>query len=176
MRLLALTIAILAMLSAGCASIRPEDAKGYKEAGPVSSVDVAGGRGGNAVMPDVRRLPITDWARPDIPLVYGPEVISVWIYPRPSRDGFIYREGVWAHMILKTFSWGMEQAKRESLPLNQAGDMSGRPLSVPVSDRSSTFTLPKSFEDGWKDFGSRRSQPAVNPWTQAPSASDKAGK
>lgn len=157
---LALVVSII--IGGGCSRERPED---VLETGPSASVtNVDDGQAGTtAGMQDLRVLPVTDWPKPDVPLVRGPDVISIWIYPRASADGLTYREGVWVHRILRTFTWGMDLMKRDSLRLVDATNPDGKPMTV--TDRA-PMALPPSFVAGWKGFGERRQRPAAVPWVQ----------
>jgi len=51
--------------------------------------------------------------RPVIPLVTPPHVILFYCFPRVSRDGLAWRNGVWIARVITPFSWGVTDAMQD---------------------------------------------------------------
>ncbi len=142
MRHLTLSVAAIcaAFLLAGCSTPRPEDAQGTGNPGPVDSV-AGGGVPGAATssnqLDTLRVLPIRDWAQPSRPILDGAQTITIWFYPRISRDRLSLREGFWMHRMVRSYRWAMERAMEAAAPLEQgsaAGTSTMRVGTLP-SDR-----------------------------------------
>ena len=168
---LILLVTLGALISAGCHA-RVEDAKETRDAGSVTDVDTGSlGRStsGSDQPLGLRVMPIKDWQDPDIPVILPARAISIWVFPSESKDGLSIREGFWIHRVYENFSWGLTRTMREqSVPLNQATNLSGSPLSMPIPEDTTIIDPQVGFESALKNFN--RHVQAQAPWLlQTPS-------
>jgi len=112
MRLLGGTIGVLWIL-AGC-DPRPDEVPESVPPGSIDSVtqEVAAGGGSSRATPAIDELGVVPFQppRPVMPLVTPPHVILFYCFPRVSRDGLAWRNGVWIARVIRPFSWGVDDA------------------------------------------------------------------
>jgi len=111
-----LLLPLIAVILAGCGSQRDE-VPGNIQSGSIESVtnrvDGFGDGRGDAMIDEIGVVPVIGQVKPTIPLVHPPEVVSFYVFPRKSRDGLSFRDGVWIHRVVRQFAWGVDEAMRK---------------------------------------------------------------
>lgn len=111
-----LVFPLVAAFVAGCGSQRDE-VPGNIESGSIEAVtnrvDGFGNGRGDAMIDEIGVVPVIGQVKPTIPLVHPPEVVSFYVFPRKSRDGMSFRDGVWIHRVVRQFTWGIDEAMRK---------------------------------------------------------------
>lgn len=73
--------------------------------------------------------PLSGWRKPNPPVVTAPEVR--WIWFAPFRTTWSQYDGQWAYVVVKQFSFGIDDAlNRDALPLQSIGTMRNTPDGV----------------------------------------------
>ncbi len=112
----------------------------------------ADGRGGGQ-LEQIGVVPITGNVKPVIPLVKPPEVISFYVFPRKSRDGMSFRDGVWIHRVIRPFAWGVDEAMRnDRLKLSSLTNLRLDDNGQLVIDQEKTIEPPTSDVQGLRDM------------------------
>jgi hypothetical protein len=108
-------VMVLAVVLAGCTPQRDE-VPGNIRPGSIEEVtnrvDGFGAGRGDGRLEEMGVVPVVGHVKPTIPLVHPPEVISFYVFPRKSRDGMSFRDGVWIHRVIRAFAWGVDEAMR----------------------------------------------------------------
>ena len=112
MRVVYAAIGMLWVL-AGC-DPRPDEVPDSVPPGSIDSVtrEVAAGGGSGRAAPGIDDVGVVPFQppRPVIPLITPPHVILFYCFPRVSRDGLAWRNGVWIARVITPFSWGVDDA------------------------------------------------------------------
>jgi hypothetical protein len=104
-------------------------------------------------------IPVTGNVKPVIPLITPPEVILFYVFPRKSRDGLSWRNGVWIARVTKTFSWGVDEAmNQDRLKLSSLTNMRLDEHGQLVVDQE------KSLEPNPHDIDAMRDMASQLPW------------
>jgi hypothetical protein len=141
---------------------------------PYGSIEQVAARtsGGDNGIGQIAVVPLTEWARPTVPVVEPSEVGSMWMFPMTSRDGLARRDGFWIHIIIKQFRWGEERAMDERAPL---ADIMNLGATGPDGQLGfATAAVPTQLTNGIREIGRSyrlpmTTSPAANPTIQQPS-------
>jgi hypothetical protein len=164
----------------GCAT-RPSDVPGAVEPGSVAKIEAMTRGGASSATggsttdqgQQMAVLPIRQWPEQRIPVVNSAEAIAIWFYPCKTQDGLAIRDGFWVHRIVKTFSWGLDDAMyQSSVPINVAADP-GMVNTQQAVEQVRAIQVQQSFVDGITR-STLRSSSSTSPWTSAVEAVPRA--
>jgi hypothetical protein len=139
---------------AGCGSQR-DQVPGNIRSGSIEDVTnrMEGGGANSERLQEMGIIPVTGHVKPVIPLVKPPEVISFYVFPRKSRDGLSFRDGVWIHRVIKPFSWGVDDAMHEDrLKLSSLMNLRIDAQGQLVVDQAKTLEPDESDVQGMRDM------------------------
>jgi hypothetical protein len=162
--LLTCVLPVIALL-AGCGTQRDE-VPGNVRPGSIEEVtgrvDGFGDGHGAGQLGEIGVVPITGSVKPVIPLIKPPEVISFYVFPRKSRDGMSFRDGVWIHRVVRPFAWGVDEAMRnDRLKLSSLTNLRLDDNGQLVIDQDKSIEPPSADVQGLRDMAQRL------PWREA---------
>jgi hypothetical protein len=106
---------VLALALAGCGSQRDE-VPGSIAPGSIEAVSrqiPCSGNTDDGGIAGLSLVPCMIGGVAEVPLITPPQLISFYVFPRKSRDGLCYREGVWIHRVITPFSWGIDDVRHD---------------------------------------------------------------